>query len=117
MSGLSSAAFEVYRWSSSKIREGHTEFLFAQIVGHLQSLKTFVYPRTNTELRERLGGASIDWNSCRLSDSEVLDAWGRAIDVFSDPSTNVWALRSAGTDGEFGSSDDVELVSHPTRDP
>jgi hypothetical protein len=51
-------------------------------------------------LREQLPGGFI-------TDGELVDAWGHEFTLEFAPDTSEHELRSAGSDGQFGSADDI----------
>jgi hypothetical protein len=62
------------------------------------------------ELIRLLEKSNIDWNSCKLTASEVLDSWGTPIlfDFVGIP--DQFEMRSAGPDRQMNTEDDIYKV-------
>jgi hypothetical protein len=91
----------------NRTRYAHTSFLFGQIQ---EVLSPGQLPSTKSELISILKAHPIDWNSCRIDDSQVLDGWGQPIAMTWSADGSVLTLTSAGIDGLFETADDVQAA-------
>ncbi|PXA05644.1 hypothetical protein DDZ13_01860 [Coraliomargarita sinensis] len=100
---LKSVAFPI-------ILETHTAFLFLQIEEALEEEEHA--PVTVEEFMHIIRASELDWNSCKIEDSQIWDSWGQAIRVESHEGE--WTLHSPGRNGLFGDSDDIIQTTKKT---
>ena len=102
-------------FSSGKIRETHTHFAIRQITEQLDQIDDTDFPRTATDMIDRLRSLRIDWNSCEIQGEQILDGWGIPITTTLDSKTGSWAFHSFGRDGKSGTADDIDAATIKNR--
>jgi hypothetical protein len=96
---------------SAKTRDVHTHFAIRQITKQLNQIDDANFPRTATDLIDRLRLSRIDLNSCKIQEEQILDGWGSPIITTYDSETGSWAFHSLGRDGKNGTSDDINAAT------
>jgi hypothetical protein len=87
----------------------HTEFLFQQIE---QVVFHATFPNTPADLADLLSRSVIDWNSCSLSEEQLIDSWANKIRTEINSRESIITLTSSGVDGVFGTNDDISKTIH-----
>jgi hypothetical protein len=97
----------IHLYARKGVHRTQTDFLLNQI-NEVAATSNLV--RTQSELIQLLEKSHIDWNSCKLTSSEVLDSWGNPLLFDFGGIPDQFEMRSAGPDGRMNTKDDIHKV-------